>query len=241
MTMRWTMTDLSSSAVSVSLSKWKEGKDAVSLSSDPKVVTIKADVTSPSPDGEYFTATDRRTGNLAIVDRSTGKKTTLTSDASWRDPHATTFFHVWSPDSQRIAYSWFTSEDNVWTTELRTIQRDGKGQRTIYRDPEIPRLAAISMVEPRSNSCCVFGSGQNNRACLDFGQRSTSCAQEPRACVAAQRQHFAGWRITLVYDIPTQTTSRLRDIHIVATNQQMDQSLVCESKPRLWTGLDTGW
>jgi Tol biopolymer transport system component len=80
----------------------------------------------PSADGRWYSTTDWETGDLAVRDLVNGTTRRVTS-AGWPDFAE---FTAISPDGSRIAYAWFT--DGAY--ELRVINVDGTGVRTMYRN-----------------------------------------------------------------------------------------------------------
>lgn len=88
---------------------------------------------APSRDGRSLSYVDWKTGNLALFEIATGKKRHLTDEAYWRDPSEYAFFSIISPDSTRVAYSWYGLHS---TYDLRLIGIDGTGRRTLYSDED---------------------------------------------------------------------------------------------------------
>ena len=79
-----------------------------------------------SPDGRYLTHVVWGHGDLAVRDLETGQTRLVTRFAD--DNHDGVEFSLWSPDGKRIAFSWETKDR--W--ELRVINADGSGMKTIY-------------------------------------------------------------------------------------------------------------
>jgi len=96
--------------------------------------------TCPSPDGRYVTQTDWDTGDLAVLDLLTGQKRRVSGkgDDGWANSFAYSEAACFSPDGQRIAYSWYT-EPGLY--ELRIINADGTNSHLVARpgfDPTDP-------------------------------------------------------------------------------------------------------
>lgn len=90
-----------------------------------------ADVLFPvsvSPDGRLVTGFFGTAGNLAVRDLDTGE----TRDLTQRGYPELVMGSVFSPDGQRIAYSWHNADD---FDDLRVIGIDGSEPRILYRDP----------------------------------------------------------------------------------------------------------
>ena len=76
-----------------------------------------------SPDGKYISYVDWTTGNLAMKEISTGKKTLLTKKGSWKtDAIEFAMDSVWSRDGKRLAYVW--ENDVKKQVELRIVGLD---------------------------------------------------------------------------------------------------------------------
>ncbi len=91
-----------------------------------------------SADGRYLSCSDWDTGNAGICDLNTGEKRALTQYGDWGDEDAWkksgfTDLNIISPDGKQIAFTYYTSsqEPNP-TVELRVINSDGTGERTLY-------------------------------------------------------------------------------------------------------------
>ena len=92
----------------------------------------------PSPDGRYLSyvnweAGDSGNNDLAIYELATGKRRSLTDNASWYEPDEYQFalYSVWSPDGKQIAYQWWSN-----LIELCVIGLDGSKPRTLYSSEE---------------------------------------------------------------------------------------------------------
>ncbi len=94
-----------------------------------------------SLDGRYLTATDWKTGDLAIRDLTTGEMRHVTSNKSPADGNAE--FSAPSPDGKRIAYGWYRQQHG----DLRVINVDGSGMRVLYSDPQV-RYVELSAWSP---------------------------------------------------------------------------------------------
>jgi len=91
-----------------------------------------------SADGRYLSCNEWKTGNASICDLSTGEKKVVTQYGDWSEEDAWkksgfTDLNIISPDGKQIAFTYYTSsqEPNP-TVELRVINSDGSGERTLY-------------------------------------------------------------------------------------------------------------
>jgi Tol biopolymer transport system component len=81
----------------------------------------------PSPDGRYLSFSDNMTGDLVLHEFGTEKDRRLTEASNGEYAWGSAF----SPDGERVAYGW-TNE--VGYDELRILELDGSGPRTVYAD-----------------------------------------------------------------------------------------------------------
>ncbi|MEE9185192.1 MAG: hypothetical protein V3U39_12070 [Acidimicrobiia bacterium] len=92
-----------------------------------RVAGIRDVTGSVSSDGRYYAFTNWQTGQLGIKDLTTGEdRYIVTPESGDEYPYAARF----APDGRRIAYTW-TNEDG--SAELRVINADGTGVRTLHR------------------------------------------------------------------------------------------------------------
>jgi hypothetical protein len=88
---------------------------------------------SVSRDGRYYAFTNWQSSQLGIKDLSSGEdRYIVTPESEQAFPYAPKF----APDGRWIAYVWSNSGG---TSELRVVNADGSGVRTIYRDWLEPR------------------------------------------------------------------------------------------------------
>ena len=83
-----------------------------------------------SPDGRFLAYTDWTTGDLAILDITTGEKRRLTDKGSWIKSNEFALLLTWSPDSKQIAYNWWDEPNYV---DMRVVALDGSKPRTIHK------------------------------------------------------------------------------------------------------------
>ena len=88
----------------------------------------------PSPDGKYLSYVDWDTGDLAILEITTGKKRRLTNKGSWEESSEFAEYSKWSPDGSHIVYDWFNENNFI---EIRIIGLDGSGPRILYSNEEV--------------------------------------------------------------------------------------------------------
>ena len=84
-----------------------------------------------SPNGRYLNFINWNKISLDIKDLQTGKTKSLTSTGTWKLPVQFPDNSIWSPDSKKLAYTWFVGKD----TELHIINVDGSSDRIIAKGP----------------------------------------------------------------------------------------------------------
>jgi Tol biopolymer transport system component len=95
----------------------------------------------PSPDGTMLSEIDWDTGDLAVRDLATGSLRRVTDKGTWGVSTDYAEFSVWSPDGQRLAYSWFSEKGRGY--QLRIIGVDGAGERVLVQShPDLQYIAA---------------------------------------------------------------------------------------------------
>ena len=81
-----------------------------------------------SPDGRFLSRQDPATLGLAVQDLSSGESRLVAFDSTATQYALSSAF---SSDGLRLAYTWFNTDE---TLELRVVNLDGTGVRTLYRD-----------------------------------------------------------------------------------------------------------
>ncbi len=100
-------------------------------------------VSAPSPDGRHITEVDWETGDLSVIELETAAEHRITDKGTWEELDAFAEYSVFSPDGDRLAYSWLPPlirEDgtHIHAAEVRTIRFDGSDVQTIMsHNPDI--------------------------------------------------------------------------------------------------------
>ena len=84
-----------------------------------------------SSDARFLSYTDWGTGNLAVLDLSTGEKRHLTNKGSWLESGEFALCSTISPDNKKVVYAWF-NDDGFY--DLRIIGLDGSEPRVFFQD-----------------------------------------------------------------------------------------------------------
>jgi len=94
---------------------------------------------SPSPDGRHISEIDWDTGDLAVIDLETGRMRRVTDKGPWGKSPDFAEYSVFSPDGERIAYTWFNGKAGGY--EIRSIRPDGSDMRVL-----VPRREDVSYI-----------------------------------------------------------------------------------------------
>lgn len=86
---------------------------------------------APTKDGRLLSCVDPSTGDLALLDVTSGKLRRLTSKPRGSKEHA--YFSVPSPDGRRVAYAWM---NDAGFYDLRVAGLDGAPPRVVFRNEE---------------------------------------------------------------------------------------------------------
>ena len=87
----------------------------------------------PSRDGRFFSFADARSGALVVRHVRSGEDRVVARPRAGTREYA--YFSTISPDSKQIAYAWHNSAGFY---EIRVVQMDGSGERTLYSNEEVP-------------------------------------------------------------------------------------------------------
>jgi Tol biopolymer transport system component len=93
-----------------------------------------------SPDGRRLSTVDWETGDLAIRDLGKGQTRRITHKGTWEESPDFAMYSRWSPDGRQIAYDWWSPGH---PSELRVIDLQGRGSRTLYAAPEGSNLILL--------------------------------------------------------------------------------------------------
>ncbi|HUF49062.1 MAG TPA: hypothetical protein VMM93_14695, partial [Vicinamibacterales bacterium] len=183
-------------------------------------------VASPSPDGRLVTEIDWSTGDLAVRDLETGALRRVTNKGSWGDSGDFAEYSVFSPDGERIAYSWFSSEALGY--EVRTIRADGSDMQVVMpKNPQI-RYAAVEdwSRDGRSILLTVFKTDRTSEIGVltiqDGSYRMLKSSEFRNPIVAA----FSPDGRYVAFDFPVGNDEANRDIFIVPVAGGRETTLV---------------
>ena len=170
----------------------------------------------PSPDGQWLSYTSPE-GGLGIYNLVTGEKRVLKHNTpnpsgkrGWVEES------IWSPDGKQIAYGWdYCGADCV---ELRVMQADGSGDRTLYRNDKMYYVypfdwspdgkyisADLIRNSPGSDLALLDARTGEARSLKSFPSR-----QQPRQVLFSPDGRY------LAYDLPEQSGSPNHDVWLIS-------------------------
>ncbi len=96
-----------------------------------------------SPDGRFIAFTDWTTGDLAVLDLTTGKKNRLTNKGNWMKSQEFALFLAWSPDGKQIAYNWWGATSYI---DMRVIDASGSKPPRIVHNMKNPESGGAFII-----------------------------------------------------------------------------------------------
>ena len=176
-----------------------------------------------SPDGRYLSYVDWDTGDLAIYEIATGKKSRLTTNKGSWDEFAE--YSRWSPDGKQIVYAWYNKNGDI---ELRIIGLDGSKPRILYSNDEENAWAQTYGWSP---------DGKHILACFDRkdGQNQMVLVSTADGSVRVLKTLEQGWPNNMnfspdgryiVYDFRQKEDPQVHDISLLPTDGSREIPLV---------------
>ncbi len=179
---------------------------------------------TPSPDERFLSYMDGATGNLAIRDLPTGQTHLLTKEGTWDEPMQFTINSTVSPDTKRIAYSWYNTNENY---EIKIVDKNNPNPKIIY-----------SIKGEDAYPCCWSPDGTTiyARCYLNKTHQSRILAinVENGEFQVLKTFDFFYWMYMFVspdnkfiaYDLPQDSTQDNFDICIISTDGKHEYTLV---------------
>ncbi len=181
---------------------------------------------TPSPDGRFMTEIDWSTGDLAIQDLETGALRRVTNKGPWSRSGEYAEASAFSPDGQRIAYTWFNQAARGY--DLRVINVDGTGMRVL-----MPASEAVVYHEPRSWSrdgrwipITLYRRDRANQVALVSAEDGrvrvlkTVDWRQPHTVTMSPDGRF------VAYDFPPEEGERQRDIYVLDADGRREARVV---------------
>jgi len=153
-----------------------------------------------SPDGRFIAFTDWTTGDLAVLDLTTGKKNRLTNKGNWMKSQEFALFLAWSPDGKQIAYNWWGATSYI---DMRVIDASGsKPPRIVHnmKNPESGGAFIIGWTPDGKSVVTAFAeeSGLQGRLSLVSIENGSRTHHQRHGCYESClqsghiRRHFSG-------------------------------------------------
>jgi len=184
----------------------------------------------PSPDGRYLSYVDWETGNLAIHELATGKKRTLTEEATMKAPRQFAFYSRISPDSKQIAYSWYNQlPDKNFYYDLRLIGIDGSSPRILYSNKDYEVYPAQWSSNGKHIAVRIYGRKDKKFriawiSAMDGSLRilkTSDTGQTTQDCIChSPDDHY------IAFDLPIKEDSGNYDIFLLATDGSGETPLI---------------
>jgi Tol biopolymer transport system component len=202
---------------------WPKSEPGISLRrvwSGPGVDVFGA----PSPDGRYLSYTDWETGDLAIYELATGKKSHLTNEGSWDKPIEYTECSRWSPDGKQIVYDWYNENGFI---ELRIIGLEGSKSRILYSNEEV-EWAQTHDWSPDGKQilACFSRKGGAQQIVLVSAEDGSVRVLKILDKGWPKNMNFSPDGRCIVYDFPQKENSPERDISLLSTDGSHEITLV---------------
>jgi serine/threonine protein kinase len=177
---------------------------------------------APSPDGRLLSYADG-TGNLVLMDLQTGERQMVTSAARGQEEYATQ--SVFSPDSRRIAYSWFQQKcacqrvriDDLTTRASQTLPLDDTISSVRLFDWSHDGAFLLASITPK-----VGGTILETVSAIDGRRRVLKSSVAPGAAAFSPDDRF------IVYDVAGRP-GQPRDVHVLDLATLVGNPLVAGS------------
>ena len=196
----------------------------------------------PSPDGRLLSYVAER-GDLAIHEIATGKRWTLTANASSKQPTGYAETSRFTRDGSHLLYVWYPateteSPDGARPTELRSIPILGGEPRILWSDAGNSELVLQHWAgDDRVVLVKEWRSEQQSRLVVVDLDTSTIRAVHPIGTASPHGASLSPDATYVVYDKPDPAT-KLRDIFIAAVGDGKEMPLVRDASSDhtpMWT------
>ena len=185
---------------------------------------------SITPDGKYGVITDYQgSGNLALRDIATQETRPLTDGATWDEPYQYPWSAKVSPDGMRVAYGWEVQDQ---PPQIRLVSIEGFDSRVLYAE-EACGVGPLAWSSDGRDLLAGHGCEAEADGAVSF-QLVLVSARDSTARLLKDfgREPFGGTRVFspddryVVYDVPVEADSGMRDIWVLAVDGSGDVPLV---------------
>jgi Tol biopolymer transport system component len=181
-----------------------------------------------SPDGKYLSFVDWDSGNLAIREIATGKKTFITKNASWKqDAIEFAMESVWSRDGKKLVYLW--ENDSKKRAELHIVGMSDQQPRLLYQvdfknswvqpldwSPDGKDVLTF-FTEERLGKLCLLSVGDGSVRII---KTFSTIDPYPMAAQFSPDGRF------VAYEFPQKEFGREKNIAIISADEKTDTPLI---------------
>jgi Tol biopolymer transport system component len=211
------------------LERAAQAAETVSITTRLILREAKADWLAITPDARHAVVTLSGSDDLALRDIASGETRRLTDDATWDEPWAYAWAAAVSPDGRQVAYGWWVQNE---PSQVRVVGTEGSGPEVLYAEeacggwPLDWSSDAGTLLAGRSCESAADG--------VDNFQLVLVSVEDGTAHLVKDfgRDAFGGARVFssddryIVYDVPVEADSAMRDIWIVAADGSSDAPIV---------------
>ena len=177
----------------------------------------------PSPDGKLFSLSDM-TGNVAVVDLTTGQLRRVTTDAVLAKASQYAEFSAISADSQFIAYTWYALDGKY---ELRVVDVGGKRPRVLLRSDAIDYPQPLQWSHDGTSILATFARRDRSvQLALVSVKDGTVRRVKEMGTAPPLNASVSPDGELIVYDAPQQPSASVRDVFIVRSDGSEDRRLI---------------
>jgi len=185
-----------------------------------------------SPNGQYLSYWDWRTGDLALRNLQTGELRPLTNEGTEGDENATVHESagrsVWSADGQQIAYVWQIRDSESQRVELRIVGLEGGKPRVISQIAEAREMWSLSWSPDRQHIAALVS--QKNEpdqiVLVSTINDSVRMLSDHRQQIFPTTLRFSSDSRHIIYDRLTDHLNPERDIFVINIETGKETPLV---------------
>jgi Tol biopolymer transport system component len=176
-----------------------------------------------SPDGRYASFTNLQTGDLGVRDLVLGQNRRVTNKGkTTQESPAWALNAAFSPDGKSIAYWWWNDDRS---NEIRIIGLDGKGQRTLLKDPEKTSYDLMDWsADGKSIAAVIERTGESDLALISPTDGSVRILKQFRSG-QPRRVAFSRDSRYLAYDAPV-GPDHAGDIFLISVDGKEDRPVI---------------
>ena len=211
------------------LDRANRAAEAASITTRLVARETSADWFAITPEGRHAVVTAYESGDLALRDILSGEIRFLTDGASWDEPWQYPWDATVSSDGRLVAYGWWAQDR---PSHIRVVGTDGLGSRVLYAD-QACGVWALDWSSDGENvlagrNCDQEASGDGNFQLVLLSVRDSTA----RLLKDFGRAAFGGSRAFspddqyVVYDLPVEADSGMRDVWVMAADGSSDIPIV---------------